>query len=299
MEAAIQHDLETARRMVTAPTLTNWPKQAMVACQGVPGAYSQLAAAALFEQPELTFYPEFEAVFTAIEEGRCRYGVLPIENSTAGSVNRIYDLMQRYHCYIVRSRRQRICHQLLVKPGVRAEQIKAVYSHEQAVQQCSRLLKELGVTVHIVANTAVAANMVAGSDRVDVAAIASKACCQLYGLEAVMTDIQDQPNNFTRFICITKEPMIYSGASRSSLMVALRHESGSLYRFLGLLYKHRCNLMKLESRPIPGREFEFMFYFDFEGPLGEPLAGLLEEIEEGSECWTYLGSYEEMKGEEG
>lgn len=284
------------RRIVTAEQLPLWPERASVVCQGVPGAYSQLAAEALFADPQLMFVSDFEAVFEAIEADRCAYGVLPIENSTAGSVNQIYDLMRRFRCYIVRSHRLRIRHQLLAKPGTTADRITAVYSHEQAVRQCSHLLKRLAVPVHIVANTAVAAELVANIEDEGAAALASPACCGLYDLTPVFTDVQDQPNNFTRFICISKEPMIYRGADRSSLMVELHHQSGSLYRFLKLLYEHQCNLVKLESRPIPEREFEFMFYFDFESTVGEPLAELLASIEGECHSYVYLGSYAEMKG---
>lgn len=288
--------IDRYRRIVTAEQQSIWPDEAGVACQGVAGAYSQLAAEALFKNPQLTFFSEFESVFEAIVQGRCTYGVLPIENSTAGSVNQIYDLMRRFRCFIVRSHRLRIRHQLLAKPGTKPENISAVYSHEQAVRQCSHLLKRLAVPIHIVANTAIAAELVANSTEEGAAALASAACCSLYELEPVLEDVQDQANNFTRFICISKEPMIYRGADRSSLMVELQHQSGSLYRFLKLLYEHRCNLVKLESRPIPEREFEFLFYFDFESMVGEPLAELLEKIAGECHSYVYLGSYEETKG---
>ena len=184
-----------------------------------------------------------------------------------GSVKQIYDLMLRHSSFkIVRSTRLKIDHNLVAKKGTKLEDIKEIFSHPQAISQCSAYLEKLGKDVKITPceNTAAAAEAVAQSDRKDVAAIASHSCVALYGLERLAADIQDRSNNYTRFICISKKLEIYPGADKTSLMVVLPHRPGSLYQILARFYALGLNLIKLESRPLPDREFEFMFYFDLE-----------------------------------
>ena len=274
-----------------------FPEDAAVACQGVEGAYSEQACERLFKRPSTFFFSSFEAVFSAIEKGLCRYGVLPLENSTAGSVNAIYDLMMKHNFRIVRSVRLKIDHNLLVKPGTRREDIKEIYSHPQAISQCSAYLEKLGKDVKITPceNTAAAAEAVAQSDRKDVAAIASHSCVALYGLERLAADIQDRSNNYTRFICISKKLEIYPGADKTSLMVVLPHRPGSLYQILARFYALGLNLIKLESRPLPDREFEFMFYFDLETSVySDEFIRMVDDLSAVCEEVQYLGSYSEV-----
>ena len=273
-----------------------FPGKAMVACQGMEGAYSQMACEKLFSRPTIMYCKNFESVFSAIESGLCRYGILPIENSLAGSVNSVYDQMISHHFYIVRSTRVKIDHSLLTLPGVEEKQIREVYSHEQAIQQCSRFLGEHREwRVNIVSNTAAAARMVAESGRTDIAAISSGNCAPLYGLEVKRTDIQNNSNNHTRFICISKEPEIYPGADRTSLMLVLPNRPGSLYQILGRFNAQGINLTKLESRPMPGRDFDFMFYFDIDASVYSPaFAKLIEELDVTLDQFAYLGSYSEI-----
>lgn len=273
-----------------------FPEAGVVACQGIEGANSQFACDKLFRNASIMYFSGFEAVFSAIEKGLCRYGVIPVENSTAGSVNTVYDLMMKHHFYIVRSIRLKIDHNLLVKPGVRLEDIREIYSHEQALTQCSEFLGTLkNVRVIPCENTAVAAKTVAESGRTDIAALASLPCMKLYGLEALKESVQNTNNNYTRFICIAKEPEIYPGADRTSLMLTLPHEQGSLYKFLSKLNALGINLNKLESRPLPNREFEFMFYFDLDTPVYSPrLLQLFGELPASCESFHYLGSYSEV-----
>ena len=273
-----------------------FPQEAAVACQGVEGAYSEQACERLFKRPSTFFFSSFEAVFSAIEKGLCRYGVLPLENSTAGSVNAVYDLMMRHNFRIVRSVRIKVDHNLLAKPGAKIENIREIYSHEQAISQCAHFLQGLpNVKVIRCENTAVAARMVAESGRDDVAALSSRACMDLYGLENLAASVQDQGNNFTRFICIAKNLEIYPGADRTSLMVVLPHRPGSLYQVLSRFYALGVNLNKLESRPIPERNFEFMFYFDLETSVYAPqFTQLMGELPELCEDFSYLGSYSEV-----
>ena len=238
----------------------------------------------------------FEGVFSAIANGFCQYGVLPLENSTAGSVNRIYDLMMAYNFSIVRSVRLKVDHNLLARPGVKREQIKEIFSHEQAIAQSGEFLKTMpGVKVTVCENTAVAAKRVAESDRTDVAALSSHACGALYGLDTLAADVQDKGNNYTRFICIGKEPEIFPGADRTSVMLTLSHRPGALYRVMSRITALGINLTKLESRPLPDRDFEFMFYFDLETSVYSPrFIQLMADLEEMCETFRYLGSYSEI-----
>ncbi len=272
-----------------------FPEKAVVACQGVEGAYSQLACEKIIRYPSIMYCKTFESVFSAIESGLCRYGILPIENSLAGSVNSVYDLMIRHHFYIVRSARIKIDHTLLALPGTRMEDVREIYSHEQAIQQCSAFLaahKEWHVNV--CSNTAAAAQMIAESGRKDAAAISSGHCAALYGLQCLASEIQNNSNNHTRFICISKDPEIYPGADHTSLMLVLPNRPGSLYQLLSRFNAQDVNLIKLESRPLPGRDFEFMFYFDLEGSVQSPsFEKLIEELDVTLNQFTYLGSYSE------
>ena len=286
---------ETIRKALdTTPDL--FPQRATVACQGVEGAYSQIACDSIFKAPTILYFNTFEHVFKAVESGMCQYGVLPIENSTAGSVNAIYDLMTKHNFSIVRSARLKVNHNLLTKHGVKKEEIKEIFSHQQAISQCAGYLSTLkGVKVTVVENTALAAQMVAQSDRRDVAALSSRFCGELYGLNLLEQNVQDQDNNYTRFICISKNPEIYPGADRTSLMMTLPHKPGSLYNVLSKFYALGINLRKLESRPLPDREFEFMFYFDLECSVYAPeMERIFRDLEEESEHFRYLGTYNEV-----
>ena len=273
-----------------------FPQRPTVACQGIEGAYSQIACDRLFKAPSIMYFQSFDHVFKAVESGMCQYGILPIENSPAGSVNAVYDLMIRHNFSIVRSARLKVSHNLLAKPGTKLEDIRDVYSHEQALHQCAGYLAGLkNVAVHVVENTAVAARMVAQSDRSDVAALSSRFCAEQYDLEIVQDNVQDQDNNYTRFICISKKPEIYPGADRTSLMMTLPHKPGTLYNVLAKFYALNINLQKLESRPLPSREFEFMFYFDVEASVYAPeMEKLFRDLEAESEQLRYLGTYHEV-----
>lgn len=288
---------EKIKTAIEAGTKKMLPKHPVVACQGVEGAYSQLAADKIFGNNEnIVYLQNFEGVFAAVDSGMCKYGVLPIENSTAGSVNRIYDLMMKHNFYIVKSMRLKVEHNLLVKNGVNAEDIEEIFSHEQAISQCAEFLKGFpNAKVTVVENTAVAAKMVAASERKGVAAISSKNCAGLYGLKILKSAIQDKDNNFTRFICISKELEIYPGSDRTSIMMAVNHKPGELYKILSRFYALGINLTKLESRPMPERNFEFMFYFDLETSIySDEFMQIISDLSASCEQFKYLGSYVEV-----
>jgi len=280
----------------TSAYIPEFPSRATVACQGVEGAYSQAACDKLFSPADITYFNSFEGVFQAIDGGLCRFGVVPLENSSAGSVNEVYALMNRYRFYIVRSIKLPVTHTLLAAPGAKLDDIKEVFSHEQAIRQCSRFLKSWnGVKITECANTAMAAKQAASSGRTDAAVISSRDCAELYGLHALSFNIQNTDNNYTRFICISKKLEIYPGAHKTSLILALKHKPGSLYSVLAKFYAHGINMHKLESRPISGQAFEFMFYFDIDTPvISEELKQVLAELEQETDMFSFLGTYQEF-----
>lgn len=272
-----------------------FPENAKVACQGVEGAYAQHACDRIFRYPVISYFENWGGVFDAVTKGDCDYGILPIENSTAGSVNKVYDLLKQYNCYIVRSIRLKIDHSLLAKRGTNLSDIKEVISHEQALNQCSDFLSSLGIKQTVAKNTAEAAKFVAESDRTDIAAIASADCCELYPLTELKSAVQNVKNNYTRFICISKDLQIFPGADRSSIMMTTHHKPGALYSVLSKFNAHGINLIKLESRPLPEKDFEFMFYFDLEASVYSPdLYALFDELYAENNNFTYFGSYSEV-----
>ena len=283
------------RALLNTPNV--FPEKAIVACQGVEGAYSEIAARKLFKEPEIIYHKSFEDVFTAVEKGKCRYGVLPIENSTAGSVLKVYELMVKHKFSIVRALRLKIDHNLLVKKGVEISEIHEVFSHEQAIGQCGTFLQAMGeVKITACANTAMAAKMVAESERNDIAAISSGICAEKYGLEILKSSMQDQRNNYTRFICISKDLEIYPKADKMSVMLILKHEPGSLYKVLAKFAEMDINLTKIESRPIAEREFEFRFFLDLDCPeYSTKTAQLLNDLQKQNEVCSFLGLYTEIK----
>lgn len=281
-----------------AETPATFPAEAMVACQGTEGAYSQLAASRLFKFPTIFFFTTFDDVFNAVEKGMCQYGILPIENSSAGSVTAVYDQMVRHNFSIVRAVRLPIGHVLLGRRGAKLGVIREVTSHTQALQQCSRFLAshpEIRQTPAV--NTAVAARTLAESGRGDLAAIASRECAEIYGLDILAEDIANVQSNFTRFICISKNPEIYPDSRKISLMMSLPHKPGSLGGILAKFSSIGVNLTKLESRPVPGSDFEFRFTFEFEAePRNGKAMRLISELSQDPEIehFSFLGAYAEI-----
>jgi chorismate mutase/prephenate dehydratase len=273
-----------------------FPQAPMVACQGVEGAYAQIACEKIFKSPYIMYFKNFDGVFNAIEQDLCQYGILPIENSTAGSVKKVYDLMIHHNFSIVRTFRLKVDHNLLALPGTKIESIKEIYSHEQAISQCSNFLQSFpNAKIIPVENTAMAANIVAQSGKTDVAALSSRSCEELYGLECLAVNVQDEGNNRTRFICISKKLEIYPGSDKTSIMMILNHKPGALYKVLARMYVLGINVIKLESRPIPDRDFEFMFYFDLDTSIySEEFVQLMCELDDLCEEFKYLGSYTEV-----
>lgn len=272
----------------------NLPALATVACQGIKGANSGVAAQKFFPISNIVYVKNFEGVFGAVESGLCEYGVLPIENSTAGSVLEVYDLMRKHNFHIVKAARLRISHCLAAVDGANVSDIKTVVSHPQALMQCDEFIKKSNFHAEADENTAIAAKRVAESGDKTVAAICSKECASAYGLKILQADVQDSDANYTRFILIQKDLCVYKGADKMSVMTSLPHESGSLNKILGRFSALGLNLTKLESRPIAGSDFEFMFYFDFEGDITDKnVQHLIAGLENDSENFVFLGAYKE------
>ena len=273
-----------------------FPQTGMVACQGVEGANSQVACDRLLPRGNIVYVKSFGAVVSAVESGLCKFGVLPIENSSNGSVRAVYQLLQEHDLSVVRSTRLCIRHELLALPGTRLEDITEIYSHEQAIGQCSKFLGGLkDVKVVPCGNTAAAAKLVAESGNPRAAAISSHPCAALYGLECVNGNIQDSDNNYTRFICVAKDPVIYAGANKISLIIALDNKPGALYEVLSKLAALDIDMTKLESCPVAGSDFEFVFFLELEASVKDPsVLAMLEEMERSCAQFHFLGGYAEV-----
>ena len=283
-------------RAALASNSEMFPQTGMVACQGVEGANSQVACDRLLPRGNIMYVKSFQAVAAAVESGFCKFGVLPIENSSNGSVRAVYQLLQEHDLSIVRSARLCIRHELLALPGVKPEDITEIYSHEQAIGQCSKFLSGLkDVKIIPCGNTAAAAKMVAESGSRHAAAISSHPCAALYGLECVDNSIQDSDNNYTRFICVTKKPVIYAGANRISLIIAFENKPGALYDILSKLAALDINMTKLESCPVAGSDFEFIFFIELEASVQDSgVLAMLKEMERSCAQFQFLGSYAEV-----
>jgi chorismate mutase / prephenate dehydratase len=274
-----------------------FPTRAVVACPGTEGSYAQQAVSHLFPLPTILYFNGFEKVFEAVEKGLCPYGILPIENSAAGSVASVYDLMVSHRFHIVRALRLKVDHVLLAPRGTRLADIREVTSHAHALAQCSEFLKahpEWHATP--ASNTAAAAKSLAASNRKDLAVIASRACAELYGLDVIAHPIANAAFNYTRFICISKNLEVYPDANKFSIMLSLPHRPGALNEIISKFAAIDVNLTKLESRPVPGMDFEFRFTFEFEAtPKNDAVLGLLAELSTDPtiEHFTFLGAYAE------
>lgn len=275
--------------------LKNAPARAAVACQGVNGAYGGAAAKKIFPICDVTYFKNFDGVFSAVERGLCEYGVLPIENSTAGSVTEVYDLMKKHDFHIVRAAKVKIEHCLASVNGAEFKDIKRIVSHPQALRQSEKLLKSRDFVVEEETNTAVAAMRVAEEKDKTLAVICSTDCAEAYGLKILQRNVQDEASNYTRFICIGKRLEIFKGSDKISVMTTLPHKPGGLAGVLNGFAAQGLNLTKIESRPVPNTDFEFMFYFDFEGEITDKVVtDAIASLENNSDKFVFLGAYKEL-----
>ncbi len=266
-----------------------------VAFQGVVGAYSYLAAETYFEDvTNAIACKTFEDVFVSVLEDEAQFGILPIENSYVGSIHAVYDLLNKYSLEIVGEYKLRITHSLLGMKDADLADIKEVYSHEQALQQCAEFLsKQKNIEQHETLNTAVSAKYVADEKCIYKAAIANKRAAEIYGLKVIAENIHDSEDNTTRFIVISKQANNSENANKASVNFVLEHNSGALAKALNVFAQHDLNMVRIESRPCKNRNFEYIFYVDFEG---ENVFNCIKEVVECNEklftSFKLLGIYE-------
>jgi len=264
-----------------------------VTVQGVEGSYASLAAASMYPNGEITSLPNWEDVLYAVTEGSCDYGVLPVENSAVGSVNEVYDLLIKYKHYIVKALPLAVEHCLLGVRGAKITDIRRVYSHPHAFPQCTEFLrKHYRMQRNPNLNTAMAAEFVSHEGKFENAAIASKDCAHIYGLDVLAESIQNSDCNVTRFISVSKRLEVPDNANKISLVFTLPHVTGSLYRTLSRFALNGLNLTKLESRPNPQKNFEYFFYLDFTGKVkSDAVLNLLTALSEELPMFCFLGNY--------
>lgn len=268
--------------------------KARVVFQGAEGAYSQMAMMQYFGESVNAFHVDtFREAMCSIEEGRADFAVLPIENSTAGIVSEIYDLLVEFENYIIGEQIIRIEHCLLGVPGAKQEQIRTVYSHPQSLMQSARYLNAHENWRQIsMQNNAFAARRVIEDGDMSQAAIASEQAAKIYGLDILERGVNQADNNSTRFIIVTNQKIFLKNASKVSLCLEVSHESGSLYRILSHFIYNNLNMCKIESRPIEERNWEYRFFIDFEGNLADgAVKNALRGLREEARSMKILGNY--------
>ena len=259
---------------------------------GEKGSFSFIAAKKCFETSELKSYDRFEDIFKAVESGKVEKAVLPIENTSTGSIIEVYDLLKKYHMQIVGEKNVEINHFLLAKPGVTIDAIEKVYSHPQALSQSKDFLKNYDWQLINSENTSGSALMVHESEERNIAAIASLEAAKLYDLEVLKDNINYNEKNITRFIIISKRKEHIEKADKITLGFSVAHEPGALYDVLGIFQKNKINLYKLESRPIIQSPFEYYFYADLAGNIEEEvIQKVLEQVKENSLSMKIYGNY--------
>lgn len=264
-----------------------------IAYQGEPGAFSEAASRQVNADAELLPCRAFEDVFAAVSEGRVDYGVLPIENSIGGSIHRNFDLLAQHDLPIVGETEVPVIHQLLALPGTALGSVRRIYSHPQGLAQCERFLRTLS-NVEILASydTAGSAKMIATEKLVDAAAIASKRAGEVFGLNVLAAGIQDYEHNTTRFLVVGKTPISDAPHDKTSIVFTLPNEPGALFKALAAFSLRDINLTKLESRPMPARKWEYLFYMDLKASPDDPACQrALAHLGEIAPMLRVLGSY--------
>ncbi len=265
-----------------------------VVYQGEPGAYSEEAAVGFFgEDVAAQGLPWFGDVFQALAEGQADYAVLPIENSSTGSIRQVYDLLGQYDFSLVGEWQVKVEHCLAALPGVRLEDIQTVYSHEQGLMQCDRFLDQHRAWRRVPAlDTAGSAKQVKETGDTTAAAICSRRAARLYGLDILACPINHNTANFTRFVVVSPALELREGRDKIAAIFSLPHQSGSLYEILTIFAVYGLNLLKIESRPIPDREWEYLFFLECSGDLTAPgMDGVVHELSQLSTDFRILGNF--------
>jgi chorismate mutase/prephenate dehydratase len=297
MSRAVQYNLlggggelrETIRKAGAAPE-----KAEKIACLGENGSFSHEALSLLYPKAAPQFYQGFGGIFSAVASGDADLGVLPVENSSAGSVSEVYDLILKYRFYIVNAATLHVHHCLAAAKKVDVRTIGTVYSHPQALSQCSEYITRNDLRPLPCSNTATAAQMVAQRQEAGIAAICSEHAANEYRLHILERDIQNSSNNCTRFIVISRSLFIPDRARKISLCFSLLHKTGTLYSVLARFAALGLNLTKIESRPIQDKNFEYDFYLDFTGNVREDATlNLICSLHDELPRFSFLGNYTE------
>jgi prephenate dehydratase len=264
----------------------------VVAFQGERGAYSEDAVLSLYAGAEPRPFRTFSEVFEAVESGSVERGVVPVENSQAGSINETYDLLLKHSLSIVAEHHLEVVHCLLALPGQSLTDIKQVYSHPQALAQCAEYLRALGVEIISTYDTAGSARLIRENKMVGCAAVASERAGAVYDLSVLARRIQTNPYNFTRFLAINRQSEPAVDGSKTSVVFAVKNMPGSLYKALGAFATRGINLNKIESRPARSQPWQYVFYVDFDGHVEDPTCrAALSDLLFTTSFLKILGSY--------
>ena len=266
------------------------------AFQGEPGAYSEEAGYDYYGDVEMIPQETFDGIFAAVTSGNCDSGLIPIENSLAGSIHHNYDLLMRHELHIVGEYFLRVRHCLIGFPDVDISEIKHVISHPQALGQCADNLRQLGLKTEPVYDTAGSVKMLKTSGDKTTGAIASRRAAEIYGMQILQEGFEDCTENYTRFLEIARKPVKPLGEAKTSIVFTLKNIPGALYHALGMFASRGIDLTKIESRPLIGKMWEYYFYIDFIGAIGqEPGQSALDELRENALLLRVLGSYSRFK----
>ena len=267
-----------------------------VAFQGEPGAYSEQAVFDYFGDVAVLPSESFDMVFDSVVSRSCEYGLIPIENSLAGSIHQNYDLLLRHDLHIVGEYPLRVQHCLITMPGVRKEDITKAISHPQALGQCAAYLRNLGIKPESVYDTAGSVRMLKESGALDTAAVASRRAAEIYEMQILEEGIEDNPENYTRFLAISRESIQPEGEAKTSIVFTLKNQPGALFKALSVFALRDIDLTKIESRPLQGKPWEYLFYIDFIGASHEETARkALDHLSEYALMLRVLGSYPRYK----
>jgi len=268
-----------------------------ISFQGEPGAYSEQAVFNYFGNVETLPCESFDTMFDSVVSGKSDLALAPIENSLAGSIHQNYDLLLRHNLHIVGEYFLRVRHCLIANPGVKKEDIKKAISHPQALGQCAAYLRSRGIKAEQVYDTAGSVKMLRETGAKDVAAIASKRAAELYGMQILEEGIEDNAENYTRFLAVGRESIVPESEAKTSIVFTLKNVPGSLFKAMSVFALRDIDLTKIESRPLQGKPWEYLFYIDFIGSVqDETVQRALDHLGEYAVMLRVLGSYPRFKG---